>query len=714
MVRQKLRPQVNFSVIELQCKCLRKQTSLSCRCLSILEGNHSNLQVTIASSYMLQFFDKKREEQYTIIMDWARYSTSNQQEGGSPQQQRQLYFLPSIKDPTKNAAPLPLSLNKQKFDSTLIKEDLHNFLEHMENLAQPAATQIIRQEVGVGLRKSELDVFDLPPSFTKRSMYYQYALERGWKVDIDAVAKLTVELIEDFDGECNKICSWAYFVSYWQQNFRKLRLSNPSADVRSNTEPGSSRTFAEHNIDAFYNNTKGTNDACDVDVYSSAFLEEETVIAKNTRIIHEAVLHVNQAADQRKLANEMMQWSYDDAKNSVKHEDRTNTFVVDYCQNASLPNLGAKQPGEAYYMTPLTIPNTRSRIGGKGGDNAAHLIMMSLRQKRYLKDTSCGGELNIVMDNCQGQNKNNMVICLALLLVEVCYFNKVPFVFYIVGHTKNIDDRWFNTMKKNYRCQNLFTMGQLATALEKHRQIDVTEVKDGNFKKIDAFLNVFYKKIQKGAVQPGYIFTTINQFVYALNLKDQINSFCKSCDACQRCKNSHQSHGQLPTKEHQYVPWDTIAIDGIGPWKIKIPGHGTLEFVGFTIMDMCTNLLEIIRAPQVNLTFLMAVHALDNRAKFTSHDFCMQLDNIGIRAKVCSVQSPQANAVLENVQDTIQSVMQTAFNTNSPLTFQQVTGIVDSVFAWAQFSVRLTIHKTFGMMTGSITWPLSGTNAKLR
>eukprot|EP00536_Pseudo-nitzschia_multiseries_P016458 jgi/Psemu1/46293/gm1.46293_g len=164
----------------------------------------------------------------------------------------------------------------------------------------------------------------------------------------------------------------------------------------------------------------------------------------------------------RKLANEMMQWWYNDAKNGV--------------------------PGGTYYMTPLTVPIlghvdcsiTRGRldayiyhegIDGKGGDNVASLIMMNLRQKGYLKDTSCGAELNIVMDNCQGQNKNNMVIHLALLLVEVRYFKK------------------------------------LATALETHGQISVTEVKDGNSKKIDAFLNVFYKKIQKGAVQPGHIFT---------------------------------------------------------------------------------------------------------------------------------------------------------------------------------------------------------------
>eukprot|EP00536_Pseudo-nitzschia_multiseries_P008720 jgi/Psemu1/21209/gm1.21209_g len=496
---------------EEQCKCMRKRTRLSYHCLSILEGN-SDLQQTIASC-MLQFFDKKREEQYTMIMDW-------------------LYFLPFINNPSKNAAPLPSSLNKQKvrrseiavildwgigrwdtctkyvkantspihklkgchpnnvknFGSALIKEAIHNFLEHIKNLAQPAATQIVHHEVaGAGLRKSKLDVFDLPSLFTKISMYYRYALERGWKVDIDMVAKLIVEPIKDFDGERKEICSWAYLVSYWQQNFPKLRVSNPNADVCSkchvfrnqlryirfetSTEPGSSTTFAEHSIDAFYNNTKGSSFCTEIPKHAAVVLAHSDQFYMDVYLpallLEKETLHVNQAADQRKLANEMMQRPYNDAKNGVAHGDRTYTFVVDYCQNANLPNLGATQSGETYYMIPLTVPIlchvdcsvTGGRldayiyhkgVGGKSGDNVASLIRMNLRQKGYMKDTSCGGELNIVMDNCQGQNNNNMVICLVLLLMEARNVKKVSFVFYIGGHTKNIADRWFNTMKKNY------------------------------------------------------------------------------------------------------------------------------------------------------------------------------------------------------------------------------------------------------------------------
>lgn len=42
------------------------------------------------------------------------------------------------------------------------------------------------------------------------------------------------------------------------------------------------------------------------------------------------------------------------------------------------------------------------------------------------------------MDNCPGQNKNNMVVCLGLYLTEQRFYNHVDFVFLIVGHTAEV------------------------------------------------------------------------------------------------------------------------------------------------------------------------------------------------------------------------------------------------------------------------------------
>ncbi len=59
-------------------------------------------------------------------------------------------------------------------------------------------------------------------------------------------------------------------------------------------------------------------------------------------------------------------------------------------------------------------------------------------------------ELNIIMDYCSGQNKNNTVLKLAMWLKQMGYFKQVRIVFLIVGHTKNACDCLFNSLKKKY------------------------------------------------------------------------------------------------------------------------------------------------------------------------------------------------------------------------------------------------------------------------
>jgi len=51
------------------------------------------------------------------------------------------------------------------------------------------------------------------------------------------------------------------------------------------------------------------------------------------------------------------------------------------------------------------------------------------------------GELNIIFDNCGGQNKNSTVLSLAAWLMALNYFKRVNFIFLVVGHTKNAADR---------------------------------------------------------------------------------------------------------------------------------------------------------------------------------------------------------------------------------------------------------------------------------
>ena len=110
-------------------------------------------------------------------------------------------------------------------------------------------------------------------------------------------------------------------------------------------------------------------------------------------------------------------------------------------------------------------------VGRKGANNVASLIMKTSRHLNFLHDDEHSSELNIIFDNCCGQNKNNTVSRLETWIAKMGCFLEVNFIFLIVGRTKNAADRLFNSLKVQYRKRNLYTFNQLVEALGTSRTI---------------------------------------------------------------------------------------------------------------------------------------------------------------------------------------------------------------------------------------------------
>ena len=161
-----------------------------------------------------------------------------------------------------------------------------------------------------------------------------------------------------------------------------------------------------------------------------------------------------------------------DATAGRDHAERWYTFVVNYGQNMELPVYNNEQPGIMYYYSPMSIYNLgivdhahryndgwvsehlhchvyHEGVGKKGANNVVLLIMKTLRELQLLRKDSVGGELNIIFDNCSGQNKNNTVLKLAVWLMAMGYFKSLQFIFLVVGHTKNAANCLFNSLKRD-------------------------------------------------------------------------------------------------------------------------------------------------------------------------------------------------------------------------------------------------------------------------
>jgi hypothetical protein len=66
------------------------------------------------------------------------------------------------------------------------------------------------------------------------------------------------------------------------------------------------------------------------------------------------------------------------------------------------------------------------------------------------------------------------------------------------------------------------------------------------------------------------------------------------CKDCQKYKLAGHGYGLLPERELQIAPWEEVAINLIGPWKVKVNGQ-QVEFNALTCIDTASNLVELIR-----------------------------------------------------------------------------------------------------------------------
>jgi len=150
-------------------------------------------------------------------------------------------------------------------------------------------------------------------------------------------------------------------------------------------------------------------------------------------------------------------------------------------------------------------------IGKKGANNVCSLIVKTLQYLNIMREGNIGGELNIIFDNCSGQNKNNTVLRLLVFLTEMGYFKQVNFVFLVVGHTKNAADRILNLLKLKYRKVNVHTMQELFTVLNTSGHVTIHSTKPDDFADWNTFLNLFYGKYSQsdsgGLIKQNHIFS---------------------------------------------------------------------------------------------------------------------------------------------------------------------------------------------------------------
>lgn len=418
---------------------------------------------------------------------------------------------------------------------------------HTEGESQ--ATRFVRELTGIGIRNSEKFGMTLPPYRSKRGMYLQYCWNNGWipvsngKGDYVSIASYKRRPNDDEYGDMAlwptnsislPVCTFHTFRKIWKEHFPLMKIRQRSEDIclqchifknafkynSSNLKQSHESGYANDPRTDNIENTTSTSDT-NIDLIES---DTTNINDLNETIVLKAAIHVKQTIAQRKLANDKIA----EAKNTncgalltTSQTELVQTIIVDYCQNLNLPHLGNEQPGDAYYFSPLSIytfgicnsvtGHLHAYVydeseGAKGGNNVASLILDYVQTNLVKVGQPPMKELNIIMDNCAGQNKNRMVIRAAPYMIESGLFENVNLIFLIKGHTKNMCDRMFNLMKQNYSKRNVYTKTETYRVLGLSDNVTIVPA-GGKFKDWDSEFDILYRRPKAGSVTKNHLFS---------------------------------------------------------------------------------------------------------------------------------------------------------------------------------------------------------------
>jgi hypothetical protein len=173
----------------------------------------------------------------------------------------------------------------------------------------------------------------------------------------------------------------------------------------------------------------------------------------------------------------------------------------------------------------------------------------------------------------------------------------------------------------------------------------------------------------------------------------------------------------LAPREVKLVPWDTVCIDLIGPWKIKVAGQDVVVRA-LTCIDPVTNLTELVRienktmehvAQQFENVWLSRYPrpnycVFDNGGEFIGHKFQELLTRFGITPKPITVKNPQANAICERMHQTVANVLRTLMHAHPPQNDEQAHQLVDNALATAMHVTRCAVSQSLGISPGEFVF----------
>ena len=152
--------------------------------------------------------------------------------------------------------------------------------------------------------------------------------------------------------------------------------------------------------------------------------------------------------------------------------------------------------------------------GSKGGWNARYCL---IRYLDHFMHILTGYELNIAIDDCPGQNRNNIVLRMLLILTFSKRLKFVNVLFLIKSHVKNATDKTFNLMNKSFHRSDMSTHDVAGDMLNDYNEVHFITTDEFELRHWNATENRMLRKFPKDCILTHYMFSPCIQILDTLN-----------------------------------------------------------------------------------------------------------------------------------------------------------------------------------------------------
>ena len=210
----------------------------------------------------------------------------------------------------------------------------------------------------------------------------------------------------------------------------------------------------------------------------------------------------------------------------------------------------------------------------------------------------------------------------------------------------------------------------------------------------------YYHEVMAHAEGGGRLAATIKRHYYHRNLDEECKRHCKECETCARMKRDTKTYGESGPRDATVMPWQQVHCDTIGNWDVPLHAR-TLKFRAMTMIDVCTNLVEIKRtltttsaegAAAVENTWLARYPrpekiVTDQGPEFQS-EFTEMCERNGVKHHTSTSRNPQGNSLIEAIHKTIGQVLRTVTRARNPRSIPQAEAVIEETLATAMHACR--------------------------